>query len=186
MAQFHTHGTPPSVKQRSTGRRAATPAIAALIAGALISAPAWAGPPDAQFSAVASGSRGETIRVPGAVSAVNIGDFPDSGGTDSASTTTDLTAHARAAASSRGSAGGQAMINYYGEVVGPSTSPVPLSIVASLSTNSPEGSLRRLAMAAQLQTWPGESPPVSICSPHSTEGRQHAPAPLRAARGPCP
>jgi PEP-CTERM motif len=99
-----------------------------------ISTRASADPPDAQFSAVASGSPGETIRTPGAVSGVIIGDFPDSGGTDSASTTTDLTAHAKGAASSKGSAGGEATINYYGEVVGPSTSPIPLSIVGSLST----------------------------------------------------
>jgi hypothetical protein len=128
------HRTSSSTRRACEWRIVQPAAIAALVAGAFISTHSWAGPPDAQFSAVASGSPGETIRVPGAVSAVNIGDFPDSGGTDSASTTTDLTAHARAAASSRGSAGGQAMINYYGEVVGPSTSPVPLSIVASLST----------------------------------------------------
>jgi PEP-CTERM motif len=132
MAQ--SHGTSSSAKHCSARRRHATPVIAALFAGALLSARAWADPPDAQFSAVASGSPGETIRTPGAVSGVIIGDFPDSGGTDSASTTTDLTAHAKGAASSRGSAGGQATINYYGEVVGPSTSPVPLSIVGSLST----------------------------------------------------
>lgn len=134
MAQFHTHGTPPPVKRRSIRRGTATPAMAAFIAGALISVPAWAGPPDAQFGAVAAGSPGETIRTAGAVSGIIIGDFPDSGGTDSASTTTDLTAHAKGAASSRGSAGGEATINYYGEVVGSSTSPVPLSIVGFLST----------------------------------------------------
>lgn len=132
MAQFHTHGTPPPAKQRSSPRRPVTPAIAALIAGALISASAWAAPPDAQFSASAGGA--SPIRIPGEVSGVIIGDFPDSGGTDSASTTTDLTAHAKGAASSKGTAGGEATINYYGEVVGPSASPIPLSIVGSLST----------------------------------------------------
>lgn len=104
MAQFHTHGTPPPAKQRSSPRRPVTPAIAALIAGALISASAWAAPPDAQFSASAGGA--SPIRIPGEVSGVIIGDFPDSGGTDSASTTTDLTAHAKGAASSKGTAGG--------------------------------------------------------------------------------
>ena len=151
MAQFHTHGTPPPVKRRSIRRGTATPAMAAFIAGALISVPAWAGPPDAQFGAVAAGSPGETIRTAGAVSGIIIGDFPDSGGTDSASTTTDLTAHAKGAADSRGSAGGEATIDYYGEVVGSSTSPVPLSIVGFLSTQFGAGAVRRLAVAAQLR-----------------------------------
>jgi hypothetical protein len=124
-----------SSTKRVCGWRIAQPAaIALLVAGAFISTRAWADPPDAQFSAVASGSPGERILIPGAVSGVIIGDFPDTGGTDSASTTTDLTAHAKGAASSRGSAGGEATINYYGEVVGSSTSPIPLSIVGSLST----------------------------------------------------
>jgi hypothetical protein len=133
MAQFHTHGTPPSAKQRSTGRRAAMPAIAALIAGALISAPASAAPPDAQFSAGAGGA--SPIRAPGAISGITIGDFPDAGGTDAASTTTTLTAHANGTADSRGGAASQATIAYYAEVVGSSTSPVPLSIVGTLSAS---------------------------------------------------
>ena len=133
MAQFHTHGTPPSAKQLSTGRRAAMPAIAALIAGALISAPAWAGPPDAQFGAGAGGA--SPIRAPGAISGITIGDFPDAGGTDAASTTTTLTAHANGTADSRGGAASQATIAYYAEVVGSSTSPVPLSIVGTLSAS---------------------------------------------------
>jgi hypothetical protein len=133
MAQSHNHGTPPSPKQRSTGRRAATPAIAALIAGALISSPAWAAPPDAQFSAGAGGA--SPIRAPGAVSGITIGDFPDSGGTDAASTTTTLTAHANGTADSRGGAASQATIVYYGEVVGPSATPIPLSIVGTLSAS---------------------------------------------------
>jgi hypothetical protein len=132
MAQSHTHSIPPLAKQRNTRGRAAMAVMAALIAGAFLSARAWADPPDAQFSASAAGA--SPISTPGAVSGVVIGDFPDTGGTDSASTTTDLTAHARGAASSKGSAGGEATINYYGEVVGPSTSPIPLSIVGSLST----------------------------------------------------
>jgi hypothetical protein len=132
MTQYHTHGIPPLAKQRGTRGRAATAALIALIAGALPSAHAWADPPDAQFTASAAGA--SPISTPGTVSGLVIGDFPDSGGTDSASTTIDLTAHAKGAASSRGSAGGEATINYYGEVVGSSTSPIPLSIVASLST----------------------------------------------------
>ena len=185
MAQFHTHGTPPPVKRRSIRRGTATPAIAAFIAGALVSVPAWAGPPDAQFGAVAAGSPGETIRTAGAVSGIIIGDFPDSGGTDSASTTTDLTAHAKGAASSRGSAGGRRPST----TMGRSSVPRPRRSRSPLWDPCPpnlrEGAVRRLAVAAQLQTWPGESPTVSICSTPSREPRQHAPAPLRAARRPC-
>ena len=133
MAQFHTHGTPPPAKQRSIRRGTATPAIAAFIAGALISVPAWAGPPDAQFSAGAGGA--SPIRAPGAVSGIIIGDFPDSGGTDAAYTTKTLTAHANGTANSRGAASSQATIVYYGEVVGPSATPIPLSIVGTLSAS---------------------------------------------------
>jgi hypothetical protein len=128
------HRTSSSTKRTCGWRLAQPTAIAAVVAGAFISTRAWADPPDAQFSAVASGSPGEKILIPGAVSGVIIGDFPDSGGTDSASTTADLTAHAKGSASSRGSAGGEATINYYGEVVGSSISPIPLSIVGALST----------------------------------------------------
>jgi hypothetical protein len=133
MAQFHAHGTPPSAKQRSTRQRAATPAIAALIAGALISAPARAAPPDAQFGAGAGGA--SPIRAPGAISGITIGDFPDSGGTDAAYTTTTLTAHANGTADSSGGAASQATIVYYGEVVGPSATPIPLSFVGTLSAS---------------------------------------------------
>jgi PEP-CTERM motif len=133
MAQFHTHGTPPPAKQRSIRRRTAAPAIAALIAGALIPAPAWATPPNAQFSAGAGGA--SPIRAPGVASGIVIGDFPDAGGTDAAYTTTTLTAHANGTANSRGGASSQATIVYYGEVVGPSATPIPLSIVGTLSAS---------------------------------------------------
>ena len=183
MAQFHTHGTPPPAKQRSSPRRPVTPAIAALIAGALISASAWAAPPDAQFSASAGGA--SPIRIPGEVSGVIIGDFPDSGGTDSASTTTDLTAHAKGAASSKGTAGGGRRPS---TIMGRSSVPRPRLSRSPLwdpcPPNSPEGAVRCLAVAAQLRAWPGESPRVSTCSVPAREGRQRAPAPIRAARRP--
>jgi hypothetical protein len=133
MAQSHNHGTPPSPKQRSSRRRSATSVIAALVAGALISAHASAAPPDAQFSAGAGGA--SPIRAPGVVSGIVIGDFPDAGGTDAASTTTTLTAHANGTTDSRGGASSQATIVYYGEVVGPSATPIPLSIVGTLSAS---------------------------------------------------
>jgi hypothetical protein len=183
MAQFHTHGTPPSAKQLSTGRRAAMPAIAALIAGALISAPAWAGPPDAQFGAGAGGA--SPIRAPGAVSGITIGDFPDSGGTDAASTTTTLTAHANGTADSRGGAASQATIVYYGEVVGPSATPIPLSIVGPCPRRGAAGVARRLAAAAPMRAWPGESTRVSKCSALAREGRTRALRPRAAPRRLC-
>jgi PEP-CTERM motif len=133
MAQSHNHGTPPSPKQRSSRRRSATSAIAALVAGALISAHASAAPPDAQFSAGAGGA--SPILTPGSVSGIVVGDFPDSGGTDAAYATKTLTAHANGTADSRGGASSQATIVYYGEVVGPSATPIPLSIVGTLSAS---------------------------------------------------
>jgi hypothetical protein len=127
-----------SSTRRARRRRIAQPAaIAAFAAGAFISTHAWADPPDAQFSAGAGGK--PAISIPGSVSGIVIGDFPDSGGTDAAYTTTTLTAHANGTADSRGSAGSQASIVYYGEVVGSSTSPVPLSIVGTLSASWGDG-----------------------------------------------
>jgi hypothetical protein len=133
MARSHTGQTSFWAPYCSTPRKTVTPVIAALALGALLSTPAWAGPPDAQFGAGAGGA--SPIRAPGAISGIVIGDFPDAGGTDAAYTTTTLTAHANGTADSRGGAASQATIVYYGEVVGPLATPIPLSIVGTLSAS---------------------------------------------------
>lgn len=128
-----------STARRAFGWRVARQAaVASLVAGALLSTRAWAGPPDAQFSAGAGGT--PPISTPGSVSGIIVGDFPDSGGTDSASTTTTLTASAKGAAGPSGSASSQATIVYYGEVLGFSATPVPLSILGTLSASWGGGS----------------------------------------------
>jgi hypothetical protein len=133
MARSHARGTASSAKQPNIRRGTATPAIVPLIASAFISAHALAAPPDAQFSAGAGGT--SPISAPGSVSGIVVGDFPGSGGSDSASTTTTLTAGARGAAGPSGSAASQATIVYYGEVIGASATPIPLSIVGNLSAS---------------------------------------------------
>jgi hypothetical protein len=178
MARSHTGETSFWAPYCSTRRKTVTPVIAALALGALLSTPGWATPPDAQFSAGAGGA--SPILTPGSVSGIVIGDFPDAGGADAAYTTTTLTAHANGTANSRGGASSQATIVYYGEVVGPSATPIPLSIVELCPRPGAAGVARRLAAAAPMRAWLGESTRVSKCSALAREGRTRALRPRAA------
>ena len=109
-----------------------TPAFAGLVGGAFISTDALPAPPDALFYAAVGGKPG--ILAPGAVSGSSV-NFGGGAGNASASTTDTLTASADAAGGPGGGDSSIANIAYFGEVIGSSITPIPLSIIGNLSTS---------------------------------------------------
>jgi hypothetical protein len=127
MVEFSKRPTGRSLSKSGARVGASAVAGAGLIARAFFPTHAFALPPDATFSATAWGASPLNIFVPGTVS--GFGAF----GTDSATTKATLSASV-AGSSGDDFAQSSASVEYFGEVVGSSPTPVPLSIIGSLSS----------------------------------------------------